>query len=248
MTYEMRYCAFVDILAFKNLIADLDKGKVDVRTMQHIFFTVQTRPFLRASREKPVDLKVQTISDAICVSSKVEGPSLQWLLFSLSSLTYGLLEQGYFVRGAVVKGNLYHDDHVVFGNALIRAYELESTVARYPRIMLTKEVAEDIKKYQGEDPQYGDSVRQADDGPFFLHSLAMINANLDARETDEDRETQSGHFNILWQRLQHRFDESVDSPKHFEKVKWFARYWNESTSKYRRFVNPVTGPGMNAFD
>jgi hypothetical protein len=28
------------------------------------------------------------------------------------------------------------------------------------------------------------------------------------------------------QQIQRRFDEATDEPQHFEKVQWFARYWN----------------------
>ena len=114
--------------------------------------------------------------------------------------------------------------------------------------MLEREVAEDVKRYQAADPKYGDYVRQSDDGPYFLHALEFIKSNLDARENDDDRSTQAEHFNAVARRIQLRFDEFVDNPQHFEKVKWFARYWNESTSEHRKFVRPVTGPGTNTFD
>src|SRR5206468_7875520 len=129
--YETRYCAFVDILAFRSLIKELDSGKVDVSTMRDILYRVHGRPFLEARRQDALDLKVQTISDGICASCAVTATDLQYLLFSLGSLTHGLLEHGYFVRGAVVKGKLYHDPLFVFGSALVKAYELESTIAVY---------------------------------------------------------------------------------------------------------------------
>ncbi|WP_421996974.1 hypothetical protein [Reyranella sp.] len=245
--YETRYCAFVDILGFRSLIRELDSGSVDVSTMRDILYRVHGRPFLSAKRHA-LDLKVHTISDGICASCAVTAADLQYLLFSLGSLTHGLLEHGYFVRGAVVKGKLFHDALFVFGAALVKAYELESTVAVYPRIMLTKEVAADVRTYQAADPHYGDRVRQANDGPFFLHALEFIRSSLGARETDAERAIQAEHFNAIGRRIQQRFDESVDTPKHFEKVKWFARYWNESTSDHRQFVFPVKGPGTDTWD
>ena len=42
------------------------------------------------------------------------------------------------MRGAIVKGKLYHDDQIVFGSALVRAYELESTVVNFPRRFLSR--------------------------------------------------------------------------------------------------------------
>lgn len=40
------------------------------------------------------------------------------------------------MRGAVTVGAIHHDQHIVFGPALNRAYELESKVAFYPRILI----------------------------------------------------------------------------------------------------------------
>jgi hypothetical protein len=53
---------------------------------------------------------------------------------------------------------------------------------------------------------------------------------------------------VLGRQIQGRFDDSVDNPRHFEKLKWFARHWNESTGNYRKFIPAVTGPGTNTFD
>ena len=74
-----------------------------------------------------------------------------------------LLVDGFFVRGAVVKGRLYHDSSMVFGEAQVQAFKLESTVVRYPRIMVTRSVLRDIQQLQksDEDNDYADIVRQA---------------------------------------------------------------------------------------
>jgi hypothetical protein len=44
-----------------------------------------------------------------------------------------------------VRGLLYHDASMVFGEALVRAYELESTIARIPHVIIGKEVMGDIE-------------------------------------------------------------------------------------------------------
>ena len=67
------------------------------------------------------------------------------LFLSLEALTHALLDKGYLIRGAVVKGHLYHDNLSVFGDALVRAYVMESTVARFPRIVLSRDVVDDYR-------------------------------------------------------------------------------------------------------
>jgi hypothetical protein len=51
---------------------------------------------------------------------------------------------GFFIRGGVTVGDIVHDEHVVFGPALNRAYHLESQVADKPRIVLDPECLEPI--------------------------------------------------------------------------------------------------------
>jgi hypothetical protein len=84
----------------------------------------------------------------------------------LVDLSYSLLFEGFFVRGAIVKGRLYHDDEMVFGEALVKAYSLENEVARYPQIMITSDVVADAKIYDNN--FLTELVRKASDGPYFF--------------------------------------------------------------------------------
>ena len=43
-------------------------------------------------------------------------------------------------RGGVAIGDIYHDDEAVFGPGLVRAYDIESNVAKFPRIVVDHEV------------------------------------------------------------------------------------------------------------
>ena len=72
-------------------------------------------------------------SDAIAISTKVTLGGLWRMLYSLERLTLEPLAEGYFARGALVRGRLYHDETMAFGDALIKAYSLENNVVRFPR-------------------------------------------------------------------------------------------------------------------
>src|ERR1700756_3728702 len=47
---------------------------------------------------------------------------------------------GFLIRGGIALGGLYHSSDIVFGEALIDAYRLESKVAVYPRILISPTV------------------------------------------------------------------------------------------------------------
>ena len=50
--------------------------------------------------------------------------------------------KGFYVRGAVTVGNLFHDAACVFGPALVRAHDLELRKAKFPRIILDPDAPE----------------------------------------------------------------------------------------------------------
>jgi hypothetical protein len=47
-----------------------------------------------------------------------------------------LLLQGFVLRGGIATGNLFHRDHILFGPALIRAYEIEQGEAKFARVLV----------------------------------------------------------------------------------------------------------------
>ena len=213
----------------------------------------QIRRILKGIREAPelqpsnpiygADFRVQMISDAVCVSAKCSASGLGTLCISLTELSLKLLHQGYFTRGAVAKGLLYHDDQIAFGDALIRAYNIEQTVALYPRIVLTREVVSDIREFQKLPftSSFENLLRQSADGAYHLDILGQ---ELHAITILEDqRERNASDLNKTTTILQEKLDEAVDNPRHFEKVQWFARYWND-VFRHCRDIEKVWGPGV----
>jgi hypothetical protein len=60
-----------------------------------------------------------------------------------------------------------------------------------------------------------------------------------SREVTEFQLKEKHRYNSISDKLQARFEESMDNPRHFEKVAWFARYWNDLATKntnYRRIL------------
>jgi hypothetical protein len=53
-------------------------------------------------------------------------------------------------------------------------------------------------------------------------------------------------YAVIADQLQRRFDEATDNPNHFEKVRWFANYWNETIENWAiEGFERVTGPGLD---
>lgn len=125
-SYEHRYCAFVDILGFQNLVAKLEREETPLHALHALLAKVQNPDVVYNDTLKDTDFRAQSISDAVCISTRRSPSGLGQIMHTLQTLTVELLEVGFFVRGAIVSGNLYHDEKMVFGQALIEAFHLEN--------------------------------------------------------------------------------------------------------------------------
>lgn len=145
MHYETRVCCFIDILGFRNHISKtvFDSGtEVEEKTNA-------IREILHLSRKMTGDTEVLQskivtyFSDSIVISYRYdETGALFNVLLNLQHVTMELANNGFLVRGGISIGMLCHDQDYVFGPALVAAYDMESKMANYPRIIIGKDVIE----------------------------------------------------------------------------------------------------------
>jgi hypothetical protein len=244
--YEERYCAFADILGFSELVKTLEHRPAGRFVMiRDLLKAVHSPADITLKRAKNADFRAQSISDAVALSTQATNEGLTVLCAALINLGMKLLHDGYFIRGAICRGPLYHDDSMVFGEALLKAYAFESEVARFPRIVMTSDIVKAVRGSLGKDnPSF---IRQAEDGPFYLHMLRRLELTVDAIRT-HSKDASSARVNLSYyaetaHQIQRRFDESFDAPRHFEKVQWFARYWNR-TIGVEGYVERIHGAGL----
>jgi hypothetical protein len=194
------------------------------------------------------NFRAQSISDAVAFSTLPTIEGLSVLVGKLREFSVALLYQGFFTRGAVCKGLLHHDDQMVFGEALIRAHTLESTVVKYPRIMITKDVVDDAL-HSDKSKEFSEFIIPAEDGPSYLHvlwQLGMILEIYNENPAHQGSEHFLNYYSAIQAMIERRFSESVDTPKHFEKVKWFANYWNETVDPIGgRIIMHINGSGLS---
>lgn len=238
--YADRYCAFVDILGFSELVASLEDESsfALLRDLLKIIYKPldPVDPRFRHSS----DVRAQSISDAICMSTLRDRGGLLHLLIALTEIALRLLEKGFFLRGAIVRGRLHHDDRMVFGEALVKAYLLERDVVRFPRIMLTNPVVADIQalidaKVPFSDPVAG-AIEQARDGPYYVNILEGMRAvgQRPHMALNVLAPQELSRYTTIAQQVQRRFREANDNPRNFEKVQWFAAYWNRKVRQMEK--------------
>ena len=252
--YIDRYCAYIDILGFRDLVRNLADDYSKFQALRSLLTKIHT-PANPAEKAWHIDFRAQSISDAVAISTLANDTGLIHLFIAIENLAVDLLKAGYLMRGALVKGRLYHDDQMVFGAALIHAFELESTVVRYPRVMITREVMQDIDHFcdgllAHRRPVFEQHIEQADDGPHYVHVLKTVACKIAELQIENlnlppEKQHSLEEFAKMQALIQRRLNEATDNPRHFEKVQWFARYWQRCAPFGVPLSTPIIGPGMN---
>lgn len=147
---------YVDLLGVRAAIIEQDHYRLDALTnLLHEIatlrgsFQVQEQP-IESGRQFILRPEISTFSDHIVISFELE--ELKKLggneYFSgiitaeklISSLALESLRLGMLIRGGATLGHLHHKGGVVFGPAMVEAYELESSVATYPRVVVSPDL------------------------------------------------------------------------------------------------------------
>jgi nitroreductase len=129
--------SYFDILGFRHMVEVWGPEKIRVGLAELLSLSSQDFPLRRVTLRG-----LSTFSDHVVRTVPLEGLDAEQLLmtlqFELSEIQHiqaNLATRGIFVRGAVTRGPIYINDEIVFGPALVHAYELEQKAAIYPRIV-----------------------------------------------------------------------------------------------------------------
>lgn len=208
--YQERCCAFIDFLGFKSFIFEKDPDVI-YKILQKITDAVNG-----GVNHVFNDLKFQLFSDNIFITAPKSQEGIKDLIEQVFQLTLTALENGAFVRGGITIGDVSQNDknNIVFGPALIKAYELESQIAKYPRVIFSKSAinyinSENIENFKSQ------RLRQADDGAWFV--------DIFNDKADEYYENWKAEFKPI---IENALSNNIDNPRVFEKIRWLAEYYN----------------------
>lgn len=134
--YEKRVLLFLDILGFKELVSQGEAEKIlsALKLVSKHAEEIENRLSINGTC-------VTSFSDCIVISHPVEsGRAGMFVTMVGAYLALELLRVGIITRGGVSVGDVLHQSKILFGPAMIEAYLLESKMATYPRILVSKEV------------------------------------------------------------------------------------------------------------
>jgi hypothetical protein len=250
--YENRYVAFVDILGFRNKVLASEQDDY----LRRRILEVLTRMFLLKPIQHGIDTstgkyeKIEAtshephayvFSDNILFTAERTAGGLIFLLHNVQRLCGELLFTfSLLTRGAIVVGQVYDDNQVVFGPAAIDAIDLEKNKAEFPRILVSRGVVEDHYRYVSQKarvewrpPGNIPEFRKDFDGDYHVDIL-RAEPTWHVPEIHKPGVT-SSPTKVEW--LKHvrafiisRVAENAQDSKILEKMKWFVSYFNEVVS------------------
>ena len=133
--YEQRIVLFIDFLGFKEIV---ERTRDDRPFLAHLVKAMdRVGQIGRDNKEFSKSQRITQFSDCIVVSYNVnECSAVFWLLNEVAFCVIDLVERGFLLRGALTVGDLLHTRTHIVGPAMVAAYELESKVAKFPRILI----------------------------------------------------------------------------------------------------------------
>jgi hypothetical protein len=164
--YEDRMVAFLDILGWSQLVTESQRRPTLLSRLAAVQLSAHIYDHLAQRIQHPLGETVTHFSDSLVFSWPWPSnhDDLSRALLDLSGILHRLLRSRFLVRGAVVRGKVFHKPSVIFGPAIIEAYTLESSAAIYPRIIVADAVGHRTK---------GNLLRKDFDGFLFLDFLSL---------------------------------------------------------------------------
>jgi hypothetical protein len=237
--YRRCLCCFIDVLGFRELVVASRQDEQAKSKLHKILRQFQRNlnhkgvPGDRKSKEPA--LIVRAFSDSIIrivplgdhdrhLTEEEVASEIVHELIDLCGAQFDLLTDGILVRGGLAIGELYWDDHEIFGPALIDAYDLENKMAVHPRIVLDAVVSDYLRKGTAEFVSFN-YRRQESDDTWFVDYLgfysAMLAPNMILNKTGFHKPFEVFRSHIVDNLAKFQSTERVQA-KHL----WLANYFN----------------------
>jgi hypothetical protein len=239
---------FADLLGVREVtLSDPEAGLRALETATRRSF----RDFLASDSAWPSTF----FSDSLVVASPIEEgedseSAIGGLIAQAAYLQLDLSLNDWFVRGGLTLGPIFLHDGLVYGPALIDAYDIESTQALHPRIVVGPEA---IASQTAALSAYGDPVASPanqlllrdDDGRVFINYLSVV---FDDPDVDYATVLAEHRDKIATRLVRHRGSRAI-----WEKYRWVADYHNHACQLHAsgdpslRVDRELSAPNFHAF-
>jgi len=189
--YRTALISFIDILGFRQIVASrsCDEISAALRTMRRFSegdesgedFSARVIQFSNSIiRIRPLDSKA---------NEEGRYGTLFHELLDIGMMQGDLANNNIYIRGGITIGEISYDSQTIFGPGFIRAYDLESKIANYPRIVVDRKIFDAMKNDQRLYSSHNDledeigyiarEVQRGSDGIHHVDYLRVTTNNMD---------------------------------------------------------------------
>lgn len=209
--------AYLDILGATNMICNDDS--FDFLNYLNMFMEDAIEESGGGNFKHKEEIFIKIFSDNILLAIKLEenvehrDNKIALLFNTVANIYNEILRYGYLMRGAIVEGEFFHNDIIVYGKGLVEAVHLEEKEANVPRILVRTKVAEPHSYYLMQDKDY----------ELFLNIFHLCDSFDDV----------TFKINLLEMLKKHKNDKKIKA-----KIMWVINYFNSWFTKYEyRLLN-----------
>jgi hypothetical protein len=265
---QFRLVAFIDILGFKNLVLNNFNSILEILSSyqneasrishfeSHLMKQLNTDKLTDEQKSnalydlKNQDMQISMFSDSIVISYSNHRNNFTYSIIELFDKIKDLQDLlnsfNVFLRGGITYGKLYHKGSICFGEAMIKAYTIESKVAIYPRIIVDSEIYK--KKFFRELFEFSSSkIEHFDDNEYGISIFNTVKRVIQTETKAEILRAENPflkengeysykfHFFVQMDKLKiiidanakRYIDCNVDDLKIAEKIKWMIHTYNQ---------------------
>ncbi|MEC4594125.1 hypothetical protein VPG91_24200 [Nitrospirillum amazonense] len=164
---KLHFVAFLDVLGFSEMVnSDVQNNKND-----HLSKLFKCHQAASSIFSEAPDCSITQFSDSIVVAKPYDSEKFQWFVKCVAKYQRLLLDEGLLCRGGIAVNKHFSNGSFTFSAGLIDAYRVESTTARYPRVVISDEVLNLIYE-DDRSIMYPNLIRE-DDGLFFIDYIGI---------------------------------------------------------------------------
>lgn len=266
-SYNKYIVAYIDILGFKELVSKSEinqKDFIKIHKALNKFTLLKNKEFWEEARilmsvEEDVQKKIETdfyidhmvhcscFSDGVIIAVEAGekiNERCSALIALLAKISNELLREKIAIRGAISYGNLFINDSsdIYFGNALIEAYTLESTISKYPRIILSANLIKELNYpllNKADRMPYHQYIERFSDGTAGFSPLIYLQVMENAPDVLSEEELEKA-LNESLTAITMGLDENIECPYRYEKYSWLMERYNKliifNTSKNKIYT------------
>lgn len=259
---EEQFTAFIDFLGFSEASTRTD-DTARLKILDLLLslsalrgeFAVQST-VLENGRTSTINPAISTFSDHIVISYPLE-PIAEDMNFDehttafiilmqfnqlLSRIAAAALSIGFLVRGGATIGKLYHARGVVFGEALVDAFQIESRTSVYPRVVLSSKITQRRMwtENQSEIVKDGDGLYHFD----YFKMLALSSATPGEHYNTHMKAWFEGAISIVGRNLAEL--ETSGRLNELAKWSWFAREFRSGLERLNPQALTAFGISLDA--